>query len=80
MVIVHVGSLIKAEFDRHPRKHTISWFAQQLNCRRGNIYDIFNRSSVDSELLIRISKVLKHDFFLEISTLIDNNDSIQNVP
>lgn len=78
MVSIHVGELIKAEFDRHPRGHTVNWFAQRLNCKRGNIYDIFNRKSVDTELLMRICAVLGHDFFREISDMLCDN-SIQRV-
>lgn len=64
---VHVGHLIKTVFESHPKEHNIKWFASMLNCRRGNIYNIFNRSTIDTELLIRISLILNHDFFADIS-------------
>lgn len=64
---MHVGQLIREEFLKHEKSHSVTWFAQQLNCNRANIYNIFNRSSIDTELLYRISKVLDHDFFLDIS-------------
>ena len=41
--------------------------AKQLYCTRGNIYKIFEKENVDIALLVRISSVLKHDFFLDIS-------------
>ena len=65
--MVHVGNMIRAEFDKHPKAHTVAWFADQLSCGRNNIYDIFNRKSVDTDLLIRISRILQHDFFHDIS-------------
>lgn len=63
----HVGNMIKAELDRHPKAHTVTWFAAQLHCDRTNVYDIFRRQSIDTELLTRISKILGHDFFLDLS-------------
>ena len=65
--MIHVGKMVKEEFDRHPKAHTVSWLAEQLFCRRNNIYDIFNRKSVDTDLLIRLSRILEHDFFKDIS-------------
>ena len=71
--MVHIGRLIKQIFELQPKSHTIVWFADRLNCRRGNIYDIFNRPTIDTELLMRISQVLNHDFFKDISEQIDFN-------
>ncbi len=65
--MIHIGKMIKAEFDRHPKAHTVNWLAEQLSCRRNNVYDIFNRKAVDTDLLIRLTRILQHDFFKEIS-------------
>ncbi len=65
--MLHIGALIKKEFQNQPRSHTVAWFARQLNCNRGNIYDIFGRSAIDTQLLMRISLVLGHDFFRDLS-------------
>lgn len=59
---IHIGNLIKAELAKQER--TISWFARKLYCDRSNVYDIFKRESVDTELLLRISLILKRNFFL----------------
>ena len=59
--------MIKAEFDKHPKAHTVVWFAKQLSCGRNNIYDIFSRKAIDTDLLVRISHILQHDFFHDIS-------------
>ncbi len=59
--------MIKAELARHPKAHTVTWFAEQLHCKRTNVYDIFNRANVDTGLLTRISRVLEHDFFHDLS-------------
>ena len=55
---IHIGQLIKDELERQER--SVSWFARKL---RSNIYKIFKRSTIDTELLMRISVVLNHDFF-----------------
>ena len=65
---VHIGTLIKAELDRQER--TVSWFARKLNCDRSNIYKIFKRSTIDTDLLLRISTVLACDFFSVYTALL----------
>ena len=59
--------MINAKSDKHPKAHTVVWFAEQLSCWRNNIYDIFSRKAIDTDLLVRISHILQHDFFLDIS-------------
>lgn len=64
---LHIGKLIRDELNRHPRHHTVTWFAAQLHCNRRNVYDIFNRPDIDTHLLRRICIVLGHDFFRDLS-------------
>jgi len=59
--MLHIGKLIREELHRQER--TVSWFARKLFCDRTNVYDIFQRKSIDTELLLRISVILNHDFF-----------------
>lgn len=72
---LHVGKLIREVFERKPRSCTASWLARELNCDRRNIYDIFNRRTIDTELLVRIGKALDHDFFADISRSINTADT-----
>ena len=58
---IHIGKLIKREFDRQGRK--TQWLADQLCFERTNVYNIFRRKSIDTELLLRISQILEFDFF-----------------
>ena len=58
---LHIGSLIKAELERQER--TVSWFARKLCCDRSNVYKIFRRTTIDTELLLRVSKILDYNFF-----------------
>ncbi|WP_301203261.1 hypothetical protein [uncultured Duncaniella sp.] len=64
---IHVGNMVKTVFSQMPRCCTVTWLARSLNCDRSNIYDIFGRQSLDTALLIRLSKILDHDFFADIS-------------
>ena len=50
---IHIGQLIKDEFDRQGRRAT--WLAAKLNCNRSNVYSIFQRDNIDVEILIKIS-------------------------
>ena len=51
------------------------WLARKLNCNRTNIYKIFNRSTIDTELLLKISNVLQHNFFEEYTNRLDFTES-----
>ena len=43
------------------------WLANEIPCERTNVYNIFKRKSVDVRLLMKISVILEHDFFKELS-------------
>ena len=60
---IHIGKLIKDVFSQSDL--SVVDFAKLLNCQRQNIYDIFNRESIDIDHLIRISRILNHDFLAE---------------
>lgn len=62
---IHIGKLIKAEMQRQGRRAV--WLAEQLGCHRNNVYLIYSRSWIDTEMLMKISIVLHHDFFAELS-------------
>ena len=44
-----------------------AWLASQIPSERTNVYNIFKRKSMDVRLLMRISVVLRYDFFKELS-------------
>ncbi len=62
---MHIGKRIKDELHRQGR--SIVWFSENLCCTRSNVYKIFDRASVDTILLRRISVLLEHDFFNDLS-------------
>lgn len=69
---IHIGKLIENELRRQER--TVSWFARNLYCERANIYHIFKRQSLDTELLMRISRLLDHNFFSYYSSQIEKKE------
>lgn len=63
---IHIGRLIKQKFDESG--YSTAELAALIHCDRTNIYRIFNRTSIDSELLNRISEALQYDFMQAYSS------------
>ena len=61
---IHIGDIIKQRVMESPM--TIKEFADRISCERTTVYDIFERKSIDSELLLKISEALNFDFYNEI--------------
>mgnify|MGYP002624723440 FL=1 len=70
---MHIGNLIQEELKRQGR--SVTWFAEQLFYTRPHIYKIFSKATIDTGLLQRISRILNHDFFQDLS----NDDNTQQV-
>ncbi len=70
-----IGQLIKEELNAQER--SVSWFARKLCIDRSNIYRLFQKNSIDTSLLTRISLVLNKDFFLMLSESIQNRRNSQ---
>ena len=68
---IHIGELIKLEMERQGRKP--SWLAKELNYTRYNVYKIFARSYIDTELLLRRSQLLGVDFFAVYSSYVQSH-------
>lgn len=68
--MIHIGQQIKAELARQERG--VSWFARKLAYDRSNIYRLFQKESIDTLLLKRISHILNHDFFADLSDTLRN--------
>jgi len=72
---IHLGNMVKRELKAQGR--TVVWLARTINMERSSIYKMFERNTLDVGLLIRISLVMDHDFFQDISDKIrDNYDEI----
>ncbi len=64
-----MGHIIKAVFDEQGR--TVKWFATKMHCNRTNVYKMFEKPHLNSEIIARASQVLEHDFFLDISKVMN---------
>lgn len=64
---MHIGNRIKEVFESLPKSNDIDWFAAQIPCTRRHLYRIFHKENIDIQLLQRISTILDHDFFHELS-------------
>lgn len=58
---IHIGEKIKEIFESRGMK--ISEFASRINTVRQNVYKIFKKRDINTERLLKISKVLDYDFF-----------------
>jgi len=62
---MHLGESIKKELFK--KGYSAKWLSVQLQCERTNVYNIFKRENMDVDLLAKISVILKHNFFADIS-------------
>ncbi|MDE6637730.1 MAG: hypothetical protein K2K32_05790, partial [Muribaculaceae bacterium] len=62
---IHIGKIIEEELRR--QEQTVTWLSRKIHCDRRNIYDIFSRTSIDTDLLYKLSIALQRDFFAYFS-------------
>ena len=62
---LQIGQRIQSEVKRQGR--TVTWLAQQLNMERTSLYYTFRQSSIDLELLLRISSFIGHNFLQDVA-------------
>ena len=62
---INIGKTIEEELRRQER--TVTWLSRKIHCDRRNVYDIFSRTSIDTDLLYKISIALHKDFFAYFS-------------
>jgi plasmid maintenance system antidote protein VapI len=74
--MVHIGKIIEVELKK--KRYSVSEFAKIINTDRNNVYHIFKRKSLDTDLLYKISIALGHNFFLEYNPLGDINTVSKN--
>ncbi len=58
---IHIGEQIRQVLEEQGR--TITWLAKQIGCSRENLYKIFGRSWIHTDMLQKISIALSYDFF-----------------
>jgi len=60
---VHIGSIIKRIIKE--KKVKVTAISRELGFDRKRVYSIFDSKSIDTDLLVRFSKILNYNFFLE---------------
>lgn len=63
---LHIGKLIRKRIEQAGMNK--SEFARRINSTPQNVYSIFKRESIDTDLLWEISRVLNYDFFQHYTT------------
>lgn len=58
---MHIGQALKERLKEDGK--SVVWLARELGCHRTNIYNLFGKYSIDTQLLQRISTVMRHNFF-----------------
>ena len=61
---LHIGHMVKSVFDESGL--SVAEFARRIHCERTNVYKIFNRQSIDVEMLVAISESLQHNFLEDV--------------
>ena len=59
--MVSIGKEIQNQV--HIKRMQVTKLARILNTNRNNIYDIYERESIDTDLLCKLCKALDHNFF-----------------
>jgi len=71
-----IGQIIKGELTAQER--SVAWFARKLCLDRSNVYRLFQKNSIDTSLLMRISLVLNKDFFSLLSNQVRMRRDLQH--
>lgn len=58
---LHIGHLIQEQLRKDQR--SVGWLAREIHCTRNNVYKIFNKASLDADLILKISKSMNFNFF-----------------
>lgn len=76
---VHLGKIIHDRVNKSGL--TITEFADMINLSRPAVYQMFNKHSIDSDLLFRISLILNENFvkylFYEIEEIVNQKEKDQ---
>lgn len=63
--MANIGSIIRKVINE--QKMSIAQFAKEIHRARRSCYNIFDRNTIDIELLADISKALNHNFFMDLA-------------
>lgn len=63
---IHFGNMILRELRK--QRYSVSWFAKEMGSDRSNMYKLLARPHLNTDFVLRASRLLRHDFFGEAST------------
>lgn len=61
----HIGKIIQAKLKEQRR--SVTWLANQIPCTRDNIYKIFSKQWISTDMLMQISLLMDCNFFIFLS-------------
>ena len=62
---MHIGEKIREVM--HQKRVSVITIAKEIECERTNVYNIFERESINTGLLLKFCHILGHDFFKDLS-------------
>lgn len=70
---LHFGHMILSELRK--QRYSVAWFAKEMGSDRSNMYKLLSRAHLNTDFVLRASRLLHHDFFEEASaSLIEKPD------
>ncbi|MDR2973053.1 MAG: XRE family transcriptional regulator [Bacteroidales bacterium] len=66
--VIHIGDIIREELAKD--KRSITWLAGKVYHDRSSLCKLLKKPSIDTKLLLDISKAMKFDFFSCYSKLL----------
>ncbi|HKC67325.1 MAG TPA: helix-turn-helix transcriptional regulator [Bacteroidia bacterium] len=63
---IHIGEIIKQTVQEN--KMDVTEFAKKINYTRRNVYKIFNKPSIETDVLVKISEALGENLFIRFLT------------
>ena len=58
---IHIGHIIQARLKAD--KRSVGWLSREIGCTRNHVYKIFNKPSLEGDLILRISNAMNFNFF-----------------
>jgi len=58
---MHIGSILQQKLKEQGK--TVVWLATELGCHRTNVYNLFDKYSIDTQLLQRLCIIMHYNFF-----------------
>lgn len=77
-MLIHIGKIIKKAVKK--KGISVTDFADKINYSRRNVYEIFDRETIDTSLLIKINKILEENLFIHYLSESDINELKNSQP